>query len=131
MEQDLKHRGRELLDAAGAEQPTIARITDPIKVRVHDLNVYYGQTHAIKDITLDIPARQVTALMGPSGCGKSTFIRALNRMHDLTPTARVTGTILLDDEDIYAPGTDVVHLRQRVGMVFQRPNPFQIGRAHV
>ena len=124
MEQDLKHRGRELLDAAGAEQPTIARITDPIKVRVHDLNVYYGQTHAIKDITLDIPARQVTALMGPSGCGKSTFIRALNRMHDLTLTARVTGTILLDDEDIYAPGTDVVHLRQRVGMVFQRPNPF-------
>ena len=122
-EQALQHGERELLDAA-AEQPAIARITDPVKVRIRDLNVYYGQTHAIKDITLDIPARQVTALMGPSGCGKSTFVRALNRMHDLTPTARVTGTILLDDDDIYAPGADVTLLRQRVGMVFQRPNPF-------
>ena len=109
---------------AANEQPAITPISDGAKIRTSDLNVYYGETHAIKNITVAIPARQVTALMGPSGCGKSTFIRALNRMHDLTPTARVTGTILLDDDDIYAPGTDVVHVRQRVGMVFQRPNPF-------
>jgi len=115
---------REVLDSADSELPAIAKITDPIKVRISDLNIYYGQTHAIKNITMDIPERQVTALMGPSGCGKSTFIRALNRMHDLTPSARVTGSIRIDDEDIYAPGTDVVHLRQQVGMVFQRPNPF-------
>ena len=126
MKQDLepRRREREILGAAGAEQPSIARITGPVKARIRELNVYYGQAHAIRDITLDIPERRVTALMGPSGCGKSTFIRALNRMHDLTPTARVTGTILLDEDDIYAPGTDVVHVRQRVGMVFQRPNPF-------
>ena len=117
-------RERDVLRSVDTELPSIAKITDPIKVRISDLNIYYGQTHAIKNVTVDIPERQVTALMGPSGCGKSTFVRALNRMHDLTPTARVTGTILLDDEDIYAPGTDVVHLRQRVGMVFQRPNPF-------
>lgn len=117
-------RERTVLDVSEREMPAIAHIPDPVKIRISDLNVYYGQTHAIKNITMDIPERQVTALMGPSGCGKSTFIRALNRMHDLTPTARVTGTIRLDDEDIYAPGTDVVHLRQRVGMVFQRPNPF-------
>ena len=115
---------RELLDSVDGELPAIMKITDPVKVRISDLNVYYGQNHAIKDVSIDIPERQVTALMGPSGCGKSTFIRALNRMHDLTPSARVIGSILLDNEDIYAPGVDVVHVRQRVGMVFQRPNPF-------
>ncbi len=114
---------REVLDSADSELPAIVKITDPVKVRISDLNIYYGQTHAIKNITMDIPERQVTALMGPSGCGKSTFIRALNRMHDLTPSARITGLIRIDDEDIYAPGADVVHLRQQVGMVFQRPNP--------
>ena len=123
-EVDSEKREREVLNSADTELPAITTITDPVKVRISDLNVYYGETHAIKHITMDIPERQVTALMGPSGCGKSTFIRALNRMHDLTPTARVTGSIRLDDEDINASGTDVVHLRQRVGMVFQRPNPF-------
>lgn len=111
-------------NASTDNAPAIAKITAPVKIRISDLNIYYGQTHAIKDISVDIPEGQVTALMGPSGCGKSTFLRALNRMHDLTPTARVTGSIRLDDEDIYASGMDVVHLRQRVGMVFQRPNPF-------
>ncbi|HET8906016.1 MAG TPA: phosphate ABC transporter ATP-binding protein PstB [Ktedonobacterales bacterium] len=106
------------------DSSVISQITGEVKIHISDLNVYYGQTHALKNISMDIPELQVTALMGPSGCGKSTFIRALNRMHDLTPTARVMGTILLDGEDIYAQGTDVVHLRQRVGMVFQRPNPF-------
>jgi phosphate transport system ATP-binding protein len=121
---DKDKRERQVLDSADSELPAIATITDPVKIRISDLNIYYGQTHAIKNITMDIPERQVTALMGPSGCGKSTFVRALNRMHDLTPTARVTGSIRIDDEDINASGTDVVHLRQRVGMVFQRPNPF-------
>ncbi len=109
---------------SAGDEPAIAKLTDPVKIRINDLNIYYGQTHAIKDISVDIPEGQVTALMGPSGCGKSTFLRALNRMHDLTPSARITGTILLDGEDIYASDADVVHLRQRVGMVFQRPNPF-------
>jgi phosphate transport system ATP-binding protein len=107
--------------ASGATAP---RIDAPIKMKVTDLNVYYGEAHAIKDVSMDIPEREVTALMGPSGCGKSTFIRALNRMHDVTPGTRVTGSVLLDGVDLYAPGTDIVSLRQRVGMVFQRPNPF-------
>jgi phosphate transport system ATP-binding protein len=102
----------------------MTRIDGPIKVKTSHVNVYYGETHAIKDVSLDIPERLVTAFMGPSGCGKSTFIRALNRMHDLTRGARVTGSVLLDGVDLYAPGTDVVQLRQRIGMVFQRPNPF-------
>ncbi|GAC1447051.1 MAG: phosphate ABC transporter ATP-binding protein PstB [Ktedonobacterales bacterium] len=109
----------------GAGNPAhIAQIEGVAKIRTHELNVFYGTNHAIKDVSLEIADRQVTALMGPSGCGKSTFIRALNRMHDLTPSARVTGSVRLDDEDVYAPGVDVVRLRQRVGMVFQRPNPF-------
>jgi phosphate transport system ATP-binding protein len=99
-------------------------IDGPIKVRTRHINVYYGQTHAIRDVTVDIPERTVTAFMGPSGCGKSTFIRALNRLHDVTRGARVTGTVSLDGVDLYAPDTDVVQVRQRIGMVFQRPNPF-------
>jgi phosphate transport system ATP-binding protein len=93
-------------------------------MRTRHLDVFYGGNHAIHDVSIDIPDRKVTALMGPSGCGKSTYLRALNRMHDLTPNARVTGSVLLDGEDIYGDGVDVVQLRQRVGMVFQRPNPF-------
>ncbi|HZC04662.1 MAG TPA: phosphate ABC transporter ATP-binding protein PstB [Ktedonobacterales bacterium] len=102
----------------------IAKVDVPVKMRTVELNVYYGAAHALKNINLEMADRQVTALMGPSGCGKSTFVRALNRMHDLTPIARVTGSILFDGEDILSPTTDVVQLRQRVGMVFQRPNPF-------
>jgi phosphate transport system ATP-binding protein len=102
----------------------IARVDGVVKMQTIDLNIYYGSNHALKNVSIQIPERQVTALMGPSGCGKSTFLRALNRMHDLTPTARVTGVARLDGEDIYAPGIDLVSLRQRVGMVFQRPNPF-------
>jgi phosphate transport system ATP-binding protein len=111
-------------DSSTGDSSAISRIAGTVKIHIRDLNVYYGQTHAVKNVSMDIPEHQVTALMGPSGCGKSTFIRALNRMHDMTPSARVTGTIMLDGEDIYAPSTDVVHLRQRVGMVFQRPNLF-------
>jgi phosphate transport system ATP-binding protein len=86
--------------------------------------VYYGSNHALHDVSAAIAERQVTALMGPSGCGKSTFLRALNRMHDMTPGTRITGRVILDGKDIYDPETDLVRLRQRVGMVFQRPNPF-------
>jgi phosphate transport system ATP-binding protein len=88
------------------------------------LNFFYGSNRALKDITIAIKDRQITALIGPSGCGKSTFLRTLNRMNDLIPNTRVGGRITLDGEDIYRHESDVVSLRQRVGMVFQRPNPF-------
>jgi phosphate transport system ATP-binding protein len=94
------------------------------KLQVSDLDVYYGNVHAMKRAELSVPENCVMALIGPSGCGKSTFIRALNRMHDLMPEARVEGKVLLDGEDIYAPGVDPVAIRHRIGMVFQRPNPF-------
>jgi phosphate transport system ATP-binding protein len=96
----------------------------PSKMKVEDLNVFYGSFQGIKHANLDVPDRHVMALIGPSGCGKSTFLRALNRMHDLTPGARVTGKVTLDGNDIYAPGIDPVTVRHRIGMVFQRPNPF-------
>ncbi|MGH3436445.1 MAG: phosphate ABC transporter ATP-binding protein PstB [Sciscionella sp.] len=89
-----------------------------------DLNVYYGKFHAVQDVTLDVPPRNVTAFIGPSGCGKSTVLRTLNRMHEVTPGARVAGEVLLDGENIYAPGVDPVQVRQTIGMVFQQPNPF-------
>ncbi|WP_442976743.1 phosphate ABC transporter ATP-binding protein PstB [Rubrimonas sp.] len=89
-----------------------------------DVNVFYGDTHAIKDVSIDILDKTVTAFIGPSGCGKSTFLRCLNRMNDTIDICRVTGDLLLDNENIYAPSIDPVQLRARVGMVFQKPNPF-------
>lgn len=94
------------------------------KIRAEDVNAWFGKTHVLKDISLDIAERRVTALIGPSGCGKSTFIRCLNRLHEVVPGARYKGRILLDGEDIYQRALDPVLLRRRVGMVFQRPNPF-------
>ncbi len=94
------------------------------KISASNINFYYGKTHALKNISLDIYANQVTALIGPSGCGKSTFIRLLNRMNDLIPGTHSEGTIVMDGIDINHPKTDVVDLRRRVGMVFQKPNPF-------
>lgn len=91
---------------------------------VQGLNFYYGQNQILSNVNLEIQPRQVTALIGPSGCGKSTFLRCLNRMNDTIASARVEGTILLNGKDIYAETMDVVNLRQRVGMVFQKPNPF-------
>jgi len=91
---------------------------------VKELDFYYGLSKALSNINLEIQKRKVTALIGPSGCGKSTFLRCLNRMNDTIPGTHVKGTILLDGMDIYSPGADVVALRQRVGMVFQKPNPF-------
>jgi phosphate transport system ATP-binding protein len=94
------------------------------KIVARDVNVYYGDKHAIKHLSIDIPDRAVSAFIGPSGCGKSTFLRCINRMNDTIPSARVTGQILVDGKDIHDRDLDVVQLRARVGMVFQKPNPF-------
>jgi phosphate transport system ATP-binding protein len=96
----------------------------PAKISTFGVNFFYGDNQALTDVSIDIPGRQVTALIGPSGCGKSTFIRCLNRMNDVIPSTRMTGKIELDGEDIYGSSVDVVELRARIGMVFQKPNPF-------
>ena len=95
-----------------------------LKIKIKNLNFYYGNVQALQDISLDIYANQVTAFIGPSGCGKSTLLRCLNRMNDLIPISRVEGQVLLDDQNINNPNVDVVTLRRNVGMVFQKPNPF-------
>jgi len=93
-------------------------------MRTEKLNAYFGNTHAIHDVTLDFPANEVTAIIGPSGCGKSTLLRCLNRMHETVPTTRVEGKVHFHGQDIYADGVDPISLRRHVGMVFQRPTPF-------
>jgi phosphate transport system ATP-binding protein len=110
--------------AASAAAIDIAGTQAKPKVTARNVNVYYGDKHALKDVNVDIPARSVMAFIGPSGCGKSTFLRCINRMNDTIPVARVTGKIDIDDLDIYDKSLDVVQLRARVGMVFQKPNPF-------
>lgn len=94
------------------------------KIQVSQLNLFYGNSQALYDVSLDIPENAVVALIGPSGCGKSTFLKSLNRMNDLVEGVRIQGNVCLDGEDIYSADTDVVALRKHVGMVFQRPNPF-------
>ena len=94
------------------------------RIEVENLNVYFGDAHILKDVSMEIPKNTVTALIGPSGCGKSTFIRTVNRMNDLIPTFSHKGKVYLDGEDIYDPKRDVVDLRKEIGMVFQKPNPF-------
>jgi phosphate transport system ATP-binding protein len=94
------------------------------KIKARNVDVWYGEKQAIKDLSIDIPERSVSAFIGPSGCGKSTFLRSINRMNDTIPTCRVTGSIEIDSKDIYDKDLDVVQLRARVGMVFQKPNPF-------
>jgi phosphate transport system ATP-binding protein len=111
--------------AVAAAQNTDTLSESPgIKVGTKDVSVFYGQKQALFDVGIDIPDRTVTALIGPSGCGKSTFLRCINRMNDTIDIARVVGNITLDGRDIYEPDLDVVELRARVGMVFQKPNPF-------
>jgi phosphate transport system ATP-binding protein len=102
---------------SSGESPTLG-------LKIQDLSAYYGSFKAVTDVSIDIQANKVTALIGPSGCGKSTFIRCLNRMHEVIPGARAEGYVLLGDQDIYAKTSDPVNIRRRVGMVFQKPNPF-------
>ncbi|MFA1610122.1 phosphate ABC transporter ATP-binding protein PstB [Halobellus rubicundus] len=106
------------------EEWTDYRFDGTTKLAVEDLDVHYGDDHALKGVSMEIPERSVTALIGPSGCGKSTFLRCLNRMNDRIKSARVDGSVQLDGQEIYQEGTDLVELRKRVGMVFQSPNPF-------
>lgn len=94
------------------------------KVSVSNLNLYYGQNHALKSVNMEIPENEITAFIGPSGCGKSTFLKTLNRMNDLVEGVRIEGKVVLDGEDIYSPTVDTTLLRKKVGMVFQQPNPF-------
>src|SRR5437763_8619918 len=110
---------RDPADAAAAEPRPPARPS----IRTERLSAFYGKRQAIRDVTLDVPARQVTAIIGPSGCGKSTLIRTFNRLHEVIPGASVRGRVLLEGEDISAPDVDAVALRRWVGMVFQKPNP--------
>ncbi|WP_083941829.1 phosphate ABC transporter ATP-binding protein PstB [Salinicola socius] len=109
-------------DASGPDAKPAPQVAT--KLRVDDLNLYYGKFQAIKNVSMEIPERQVTAFIGPSGCGKSTLIRCFNRIHDLYEGIRTEGQILLDDYDIYQSGVDLNLLRSRVGMVFQKPTPF-------
>ena len=110
-----------------ADMPASPVFPDPVgpsKISARSVSVFYGQKRAIDTVSIEIPQNYVTAFIGPSGCGKSTFLRSLNRMNDTITNARVDGEILLDGVDIYRSGMDVVQLRARVGMVFQKPNPF-------
>ena len=103
---------------------SVKPVVENLKIQTEKLNAWFGNNHVLHDISLKILENHVTAIIGPSGCGKSTLIRCINRMHELTPGARVSGSIMLDKADVYARGVDPVSVRRRVGMVFQRPNPF-------
>lgn len=106
-------------------EPSVSEAKDlKTKIKVRHLNAYYGTSHTLKDISLKIKTNKATAIIGPSGCGKSTFIRCLNRMHELSANTRIEGDVLIDGEDIYKRPIDLIDLRRKVGMVFQRPNPF-------
>ena len=96
----------------------------PFKIRAEKLNAWFGQNHVLKDISIGFRENEVTAIIGPSGCGKSTLIRCLNRMHELVPGARTSGSVFLDGAEIYSKHVDAVQVRRTVGMVFQKPNPF-------
>jgi phosphate transport system ATP-binding protein len=111
---DVKHKSE---DAPSGDGPTLG-------MKIQDLSAFYGSFKAVTDVSMDIQANKVTALIGPSGCGKSTYIRCLNRMHEVIPGARAEGSVMLGEQDIYAKSADPVNIRRRVGMVFQKPNPF-------
>jgi phosphate transport system ATP-binding protein len=110
--------------AVPARDKSDSPVGDAMKIAVRNLNFYYGKAQALYDVSLEIPERIVMAFIGPSGCGKSTFLRTLNRMNDVIAGTRVAGEVLMDGIDVYRPGTDVVELRRKVGMVFQKSNPF-------
>jgi phosphate transport system ATP-binding protein len=109
--------------ARPAIEPTDALAVDTV-FELEDVSLHYGAFRAVRDISIAIPRHQITALIGPSGCGKSTVLRSLNRMNELIPGARISGTIRYNGEDIYDPRVDAVEVRRRIGMVFQKPNPF-------
>jgi phosphate transport system ATP-binding protein len=109
--------------AEDRSEPASSKLSKPL-IQIDDLNVYYGTHHALKSINVEILEKRANAFIGPSGCGKTTLLRCLNRMNDLIPSVRITGSILLDGKDIQDPSTDVIHLRRRVGMIFQKWNPF-------
>ncbi|MDA0703712.1 MAG: phosphate ABC transporter ATP-binding protein PstB [Proteobacteria bacterium] len=123
---NLQESGRDAAsaDAGHTAAPAALADTRTVKIECRDVNVYYGEAHALKGVDLDIYENEVTAFIGPSGCGKSTFLRCLNRMNDTIDTCRVKGSINLDGVDVYNRAVDVVQLRAKVGMVFQKPNPF-------
>ena len=112
------------LDSLGRKKQTLDLASEPVALEVPGLNLFYGDKQALFDVQMNIPKNRVTAFIGPSGCGKSTLLRTFNRMNDLVDGCRVDGEIRLDGKDIYAKGVDVAELRRRVGMVFQKPNPF-------
>lgn len=122
----MEGRGLSLVEdptAMGTEGGSVG-VSPAIAIEVGNLDLWYGASHALYGLTMEIPERQVTAFIGPSGCGKSTFLRCLNRLNDLIPGVRISGTVRIHGEDIYAPGVDVIALRKRTGMVFQKSNPF-------
>jgi phosphate transport system ATP-binding protein len=116
--------GREAIDAGANRALVEDEASLPTAVSLRDVHLYYGAFRAVKNVTLDIPKNRITALIGPSGCGKSTLLRSINRMNDLIPSARVEGEILFHDENLYADYVDPVEVRRRIGMVFQKANPF-------
>ncbi|EGF27302.1 MULTISPECIES: phosphate ABC transporter ATP-binding protein PstB [Rhodopirellula] len=107
-----------------SDSPAQAEVTPEVCIRIANFNAWYGSFQAIHNLSLDVPRNQVTAFIGPSGCGKSTLLRWINRMNDIVPSANSRGTLMIDELDVLAQTTDVVNLRRRVGMVFQKPNPF-------
>jgi phosphate transport system ATP-binding protein len=121
---DVTSEQTDLQAGASAASPDAPVAPKEHVLNISGLNIYYGDFLAVADVDIDIEARSITALIGPSGCGKSTFLRSLNRMHEVIDGARVEGHVLLDGQDLYAPGVDPVAVRRKVGMVFQRPNPF-------
>ena len=125
MDRDLESQIKITVDRQELpETPVLEAAEEPNKLRTVGLDVRYGETLALRDINLGIPANKVTAIIGPSGCGKSTLLRCFNRMNDLIPDSRIEGKVLFNDMDLYEPGVDPTEIRYRIGMVFQRPNPF-------
>ncbi len=112
------------MDALSRDESTVETENADIAITVNDLNLFYAEKQALHDVKMEIPRKRVTAFIGPSGCGKSTLLRCFNRMNDLVDNVRIEGSIVLGDDDIYAKGVNVAELRRRVGMVFQKPNPF-------
>ena len=117
------HSAQDQVPQANTGTTIATTVEDPV-LAVRDLNVYYGAVHAVRDVSLDMGKNEITALIGPSGCGKSTVLRCLNRMNDLIPSARVEGSVLYHEQDVYAADVDAIEVRRRIGMVFQKPNPF-------